>query len=73
MNWQMDEDEEEAEEGFANYPCGYCGELNEIFIEETIGRSYEIVEDCTVCCKANVIHLEKRDGKWACRASPENE
>lgn len=73
LKWQMDEDDEDVAEGYAKYPCGSCGELNEIFIEESIGHSYEIVEDCMVCCKSNVIHLEKEGGRWACWACPENE
>lgn len=68
----MDDDEEELD-GVSLYPCGYCGETNEIMIEDSIGHSYEVVEDCYVCCKPNVVHLLRENGVWSCWAVPENE
>ncbi|MBI3353072.1 MAG: CPXCG motif-containing cysteine-rich protein [Nitrospirae bacterium] len=37
---------EDEPEGLALYSCGYCGETNEILIETSIGKNYEVVEDC---------------------------
>ncbi len=68
----MDSHEEESE-GFSQYACGYCGETNDILIEESIGKSYEVIEDCFVCCRSNIIHIVKEDGRWDCWAAPENE
>jgi hypothetical protein len=42
----------------ANYVCGACGEEIVIPIDITQGEEQEYVEDCPVCCQANVIHVE---------------
>ena len=42
----------------ANYICDACGEEIVIPIDPTAGSSQEYVEDCPVCCRANVIHVE---------------
>ena len=68
----MDDREEESER-LGHYACGYCGESNEILIEESIDGKYEVVEDCFVCCRPNIVHLVRQEGRWDCRATPENE
>jgi hypothetical protein len=45
----------------ASYICGACGEEVVIPIDLTQGQNQEYVEDCPVCCRANVIHLEIQD------------
>jgi hypothetical protein len=42
----------------ATYICGACGEEIVIPIDITQGEEQEYVEDCPVCCQANVIHIE---------------
>jgi DNA-directed RNA polymerase subunit RPC12/RpoP len=42
----------------ASYVCGACGEEIVIPIDVTQGEEQEYVEDCPVCCQANVIHVE---------------
>ena len=42
----------------ASYICGACGEEIVIPIDVTQGEEQEYVEDCPVCCQANVIHVE---------------
>ena len=42
----------------ANYICGECGEEIVVPIDLTEGSSQEYVEDCPVCCRANVIRVE---------------
>ena len=42
----------------ANYVCDACGEEIVIPIDPTAGSSQEYVEDCPVCCRANLIHVE---------------
>jgi len=39
------------------YYCAVCGEPNETFVEEANGLRQEFVEDCTVCCRPNVLHI----------------
>lgn len=53
----------------ASYVCDACGEEIVIPIDLSAGESQQYVEDCPVCCRANVIHVEiEADGKataWA--------
>ena len=42
----------------ANYVCGACGEEIVIPIDVTQGEEQEYVEDCPVCCRPNIIHVE---------------
>jgi len=42
----------------ADYLCGSCGEQIVIPIDFSSGTRQNYVEDCPVCCCANVIHLE---------------
>jgi hypothetical protein len=53
----------------ASYVCGACGEEIVIPIDVSQGDRQEYVEDCPVCCRANVIVVEiDEDGEaraWA--------
>jgi hypothetical protein len=40
------------------YLCDACGEEIVIPLDLSQGRRQEFVEDCSVCCRANVIHIE---------------
>ena len=42
----------------ASYTCDACGEIIVIPIDISAGTSQHYVEDCPVCCRANVIHVE---------------
>ena len=42
----------------ASYVCDSCGEEIVIPIDTAAGTAQEYVEDCPVCCRANVIHVE---------------
>jgi len=42
----------------ATYICGACGEEIVIPIDLSQGDEQEFVEDCPVCCQANVIRVE---------------
>lgn len=39
----------------APWACAGCGEINETAIDLSNGYDQEYVEDCTVCCRPNVI------------------
>jgi hypothetical protein len=41
----------------ASYICDSCGEEIVIPIDISAGRDQEYVEDCPVCCNANVIRV----------------
>lgn len=46
----------------AIYICQACGEEIVVPIDLSAGTSQEYVEDCPVCCQANVIHVEIEEG-----------
>lgn len=41
----------------ASYVCAYCGEVVETTVDVSAGASQRYVEDCTVCCRPNVLHV----------------
>lgn len=45
----------------ASYRCGACGELIVIPIDLSAGSHQSYTEDCPVCCRPNVIHVELDD------------
>jgi DNA replicative helicase MCM subunit Mcm2 (Cdc46/Mcm family) len=45
-----------------SYVCPSCGETIEIQLDRTSGVEQEYVEDCPVCCRPNVIHVEFFEG-----------
>lgn len=54
-------EEERSVEDEADYVCGACGEAIVIPVDLSGGAEQEYVEDCPVCCRANVIqvHLDR--------------
>jgi hypothetical protein len=42
----------------ASYFCDSCGEEIVVPIDVSAGESQQYVEDCPVCCRPNVIHVE---------------
>jgi hypothetical protein len=51
-------------EAEAAYICDACGEEIVIPIDTTAGAEQEYVEDCPVCCRPNIIHVElSEDGE----------
>ena len=42
----------------ASYICDACGEQIVVPIDPSAGSRQAYVEDCPVCCRANVIHVE---------------
>ena len=45
----------------ASFTCASCGEEIVIPIDLSAGANQEYVEDCPVCCRANVIHVKIND------------
>ena len=45
----------------ASYVCGACGEEIVVPVDLSQGHRQEYVEDCPVCCRANVIRVEIDD------------
>ena len=52
-----------------HYTCNSCGEEIVVPLDLSAGLSQEYVEDCPVCCRPNLIHVEiDEDGNaqiWA--------
>lgn len=47
-----------AEHDQGAYVCDACGEEIVVPLDVSAGESQEYVEDCPVCCRPNVIHVE---------------
>jgi hypothetical protein len=39
------------------YRCAFCGEENDVLVDPSGGRRQTFTEDCTVCCRPNLITL----------------
>ena len=46
----------------ATYVCDACGEEIVVPVDLSAGESQEYVEDCPVCCRPNMIHVEIDEG-----------
>ncbi|MCH8923312.1 MAG: CPXCG motif-containing cysteine-rich protein [Planctomycetes bacterium] len=42
----------------ASYVCDACGEEIVVPVDLTQGPTQQYVEDCPVCCRTSVIHVE---------------
>jgi hypothetical protein len=42
--------------------CPFCGEEEDIYVDEGGGRQQTYTEDCPVCCRPRVVHVEPGDG-----------
>jgi hypothetical protein len=42
---------------FCTFICSFCGEENEIFIEPEAGEEQTMTEDCSICCRPNVLRI----------------
>jgi hypothetical protein len=56
------------------YGCAFCGEDNDVFVDPSGGSHQTFTEDCTVCCRPNLITLTiDDDGDAAIEVSQEYE
>lgn len=42
----------------ATYSCAFCGEPNGIDVDPFAARRQTYVEDCQVCCRPNLLHIQ---------------
>jgi hypothetical protein len=55
-----------------SYLCDSCGEEIVVPLDVSQGRIQQYVEDCPVCCRANLIHVTiDEDGSIQVWAEPE--
>lgn len=64
----MDHLEEEG-----RYVCDGCGEEIVIPLDISEGESQEFVEDCPVCCRPSLVHVEFDDESARVWAEPEQD
>ena len=56
------------------YACAFCGEENDTFVDPSAGRRQTYTEDCTVCCRPNLLTVTlDREGQARVEASQEYE
>lgn len=41
-----------------NVRCPFCGRVGAVAVDEGGGETQTYVEDCSVCCKPRVVHIE---------------
>lgn len=41
--------------------CPFCGESDELYVDTGGGEHQTYVEDCAVCCRPRVVHVEPGD------------
>ena len=59
-------------QGEASYIGNACGEEIVIPLDHSEGSSQQYIEDCPVCCRPNLIHVEiEEDGETRVWAQPE--
>ena len=64
----------ENTQGESSYICDACGEEIVIPLDLSEGSSQKYVEDCPVCCRANIIHVSiDEDGDAQVWAEPEQD
>jgi DNA replicative helicase MCM subunit Mcm2 (Cdc46/Mcm family) len=57
----------------ATYVCDACGEEIVIPVDPSAGSHQDFVEDCPVCCRPNVIHVDVLDEEVRVWAEPEQD
>ena len=45
------------EENSGTYACAVCGEENETLVDPSAGLIQMYVEDCSICCRPNVLRI----------------
>jgi len=43
------------------YSCAFCGEENDVIVDPSGAHRQTFTEDCTVCCRPNLITLTLDD------------
>jgi len=45
----------------AGVECPFCGESEELYVDPGGGEYQTYTEDCAVCCRPRVVHVEPGD------------
>lgn len=60
MNHLDDEDEDESGQPLVRrepYDCAFCGEENDVLVDNSGARTQRFTEDCQVCCRPNLLSI----------------
>jgi hypothetical protein len=41
--------------------CPFCGQAEELYVDPGGGDTQEYTEDCAVCCRPRIVHVEPGD------------
>jgi hypothetical protein len=55
-----------------SFTCAACGEINETLVDPSQGPRQTYVEDCQVCCRANVLRIVVGDDAAEIQATAED-
>jgi len=47
--------------------CPFCGEAEDVYVDAGGGRTQTYTEDCSLCCRPRVVHVEPGDEPGAVR------
>jgi hypothetical protein len=47
--------------------CPFCGEMEEIYVDPGGGEHQVYTEDCALCCRPRVVHVEPGDAEGELR------
>jgi hypothetical protein len=39
--------------------CPFCGQVDDLYVDAGGGDAQEYIEDCAVCCRPRVVHVER--------------
>ena len=56
-----------------SYICPFCGETIPTSVDPSGGRRQSYTEDCQVCCRPNVLHIELDEENGAAWIQAEGE
>lgn len=56
----------------ATFSCAGCGELNDTTVDPSAGSRQSYVEDCRICCRANVLEVSVREDRAEIEATLED-
>lgn len=55
-----------------SFACAACGQINETLVDPSQGARQSYVEDCQICCRANVLAVVVRDDEAEIHAAAED-
>jgi hypothetical protein len=41
--------------------CPFCGQAEELYVDPGGGETQEYTEDCSLCCRPRIVHVEPGD------------